>query len=106
MRGLSLLMCSNVSPMRSSAPGAKFSTSTSQVFTSRSSISLPLGCLLSIVIERFDAVEHGEIQAVGAFHVAQLAAGDVADAGPFHLDDVGAHIGEQSACRSGPIAHG
>src|SRR5215468_8325944 len=45
-------MCSQVSPMRSSAPGAKFSTSTSQLFTRRSRISLPLGCLESIVIDR------------------------------------------------------
>ena len=41
------------------------------------------------------AIEHGEIEAVGALHVAQLAARDVADAGPFDLDHVGAHIGEQ-----------
>src|SRR5207302_1968685 len=32
MRGLSLWICSQVKPMRSSAPGAKFSTSTSQCF--------------------------------------------------------------------------
>ena len=43
----------------------------------------------------FAAVEHGEIEAVGAFHVAQLAARDVADARPFDLDHVGAHIGEE-----------
>jgi len=36
------------------APGAKFSTSTSQVFTSRSRISLPLGFLESMVMERFE----------------------------------------------------
>ena len=41
------------------------------------------------------AVEHGEIEAVGAFDVAQLAARDVADAGPLDLDHVGAHIGEE-----------
>ena len=41
------------------------------------------------------AVEHGEIEAVGALHVAQLAARDVADAGPLDLDAVGAHIGEK-----------
>src|SRR5262249_13243356 len=41
------------------------------------------------------AVEHGEIEAVGAFDVAQLAAGDVAHTGPLDLDHVGAHIGEQ-----------
>src|SRR5580658_9901630 len=38
--------------MRSSAPGAKFSTSTSQVWISASMTSLPLGFLLSTVIER------------------------------------------------------
>ena len=52
MRGLSSWMCSQVSPMRSSAPGAKFSTSTSQVFTSRSSTFLPFGFLESSVMER------------------------------------------------------
>ena len=38
--------------MRSSAPGAKFSTSTSQCLTSDSSTALPLGFLASTVIER------------------------------------------------------
>ncbi len=52
MRGLVLWICSQVNPMRSSAPGAKFSTNTSQCLISRSRISLPLGCLESIVIER------------------------------------------------------
>src|SRR5206468_9147711 len=52
MRGLSDWMCSQVRPMRSSAPGAKFSTSTSQCLTSDSSTALPFGCLASIVIER------------------------------------------------------
>ncbi len=47
-----LLMCSQVRPMRSSAPGAKFSTSTSQVLISSLSTRLPCGCLESIVIER------------------------------------------------------
>src|SRR5262244_2361011 len=41
------------------------------------------------------AVEHGEIEAVGAFDVAQLATRDIAHAGPLDLDHVGAHIGEQ-----------
>ena len=41
------------------------------------------------------AVEHREIEAVGALHVAQLTARDVADAGPLDLDHVGAHIREQ-----------
>ena len=52
MRGLSEWMCSQVSPMRSSAPGAKFSTSTSQLFTSRSSTVMPCLLLESSVIER------------------------------------------------------
>ena len=41
------------------------------------------------------AVEHREVEAVRALHVAQLAARDVADAGPLDLDHVGAHVGEQ-----------
>ena len=52
MRGLSLWTYSQVRPMRSSAPGAKFSTSTSQVLISRLRISMPLGCLESMVIDR------------------------------------------------------
>ena len=38
--------------MRSSTPGAKFSTSTSQAFISAVRISLPFGFLVSSVIER------------------------------------------------------
>src|SRR5215468_1305403 len=45
-------MRSQLKPMRSSAPGAKFSTSTSQCFTRRSSTALPSGFLVSSVIER------------------------------------------------------
>src|SRR5262245_40148734 len=41
------------------------------------------------------AVKHCEIEAVGALHVAQLAAGDVADAGPLDLDDIGAHVSKE-----------
>src|SRR5262249_39122868 len=40
-------------------------------------------------------VEHGEVQAVGALHVAQLPAGDVANAGPLNLDAVSAHVTKQ-----------
>src|SRR6516164_8587555 len=48
------------------------------------------------------AVEHREVQAVGPFDVAQLSARDVADAGPLHLDHVGAHIGQElRACGAG-----
>jgi hypothetical protein len=52
MRGLILWMCSQVKPMRSSAPGAKFSTSTSQCPDQALEISLPFGFLESSVIER------------------------------------------------------
>jgi hypothetical protein len=45
------------------------------------------------------AVEHGEIEAVGVRHVAQLAARDIANTGPLHLDDVGAHVGEKLRAR-------
>src|SRR5579863_2340270 len=50
--GLSCWMRSHVKPMRSSAPGAKFSTSTSQRLTSLSRMSFPPSLLVSIVIER------------------------------------------------------
>src|ERR1700744_2606612 len=52
MRGFSFWMWSQVKPMRSSAPGAKFSTITSQVRTRASSTSLPLGLRPSMVMER------------------------------------------------------
>ena len=52
MRGLMAWICFQVMPMRSSAPGAKFSTITSQVLISRSSTSLPLGSLVLMVMER------------------------------------------------------
>ena len=52
MRGLSSWMCSQVKPMRSSAPGAKFSTSTSHDLISRSTHFLALRVLVLTVIER------------------------------------------------------
>ena len=52
MRGFSSWMRSQVKPMRSSTPGPKFSTSTSQDLISASSTSFPLGFLASSVIER------------------------------------------------------
>ena len=52
MRGLSFWMCSQVMPMRSSAPGAKFSTSTSQLLIRRSSTAMPPFFLVLTVIER------------------------------------------------------
>src|ERR1700758_1857727 len=52
MRGFSFWTCSQVKPMRSSAPGAKFSTITSQVFTSASSTAFPCGLRPSMVIDR------------------------------------------------------
>ena len=54
--------------------------------------------LLALGVERDRAlvvVEHGEIEAVGARHVLQLAARDVALAGPLDLDHVGAEPGQQ-----------
>ncbi len=50
--GLSSWMRFQEKPIRSSTPGAKFSTSTSQLFTSSSSTVLPVGFLVSSVIER------------------------------------------------------
>src|SRR5205085_4421904 len=50
------------------------------------------------------AVKHREIEAVGALHVAQLSARDVAHAGTLNLNDVGAHIGEELGA-SGPGLH-
>ena len=41
------------------------------------------------------AIEHREVERVRIRHVAQLAARDVADAGPFHLDHVRAHVAEE-----------
>src|SRR3954449_8314430 len=50
--GLRLWIFSQGKPMRSSTPGPKFSTSTSQLFISAVSTSLPFGFLVSSVIER------------------------------------------------------
>jgi hypothetical protein len=41
------------------------------------------------------AVQHREVERVLALHVAELGAGDVADARTFDLDAVGAHVGEK-----------
>ena len=63
---------------------------------------LALGMLAVDGDRALRAVEHREIKTVGAFDVAQLAAGDVARARPLHLDHVGAHEGEKlGAGRSG-----
>src|SRR4029450_10653824 len=50
--GLRLWIFSQGKPMRSSTPGPKFSTSTSQLLISAVRTSLPLGFLVSSVIER------------------------------------------------------
>src|SRR6476646_5233956 len=50
--GLMLWIFSQGKPMRSSTPGPKFSTSTSQVLIRAVSTSLPFGFLVSSVIER------------------------------------------------------
>ncbi len=52
MRGFSSRMRSQVKPMRSSAPGPKFSTITSETLISFSSTSLPSAVLVSSVSER------------------------------------------------------
>ena len=52
MRGLIFCTWSQPKPIRSSAPGAKFSTSTSQDSTSFVSTSLPLSLLVLSVMER------------------------------------------------------
>src|SRR6185369_6210031 len=52
MRGLISWTFSQGKPMRSSAPGAKFSTSTSHSLIRRTRISLPFGSLVVMVIER------------------------------------------------------
>src|ERR1700722_2661673 len=52
MRGLICWMRSQGKPMRSSAPGAKFSTITSHVFIRASITTLPCGLRASMVIER------------------------------------------------------
>ncbi len=52
MPGLSFWMRSQVKPMRSSAPGPKFSTITSDSLISFSSTALPSGFLVSSVSER------------------------------------------------------
>ena len=49
----------------------------------------------SIVTRALVVVQHGEIEAVHALDVLQLAAGDVADTGPFDLDHVSAQPGEK-----------
>ena len=58
-------------------------------------IALPFGMLGIDGDRALVAVEHGEVERVGALDVAQLAAGDVADARPLDLDAVGAHVAEQ-----------
>ena len=95
MRGFSSWKRSQVKPWRSSTPGPKFSTMTSQRRTSASITVLPLGRLHVDRDAALVRVQHREIEAVGALHVLQLAAGDVAAAGQLDLDHVGAHPGQQ-----------
>ena len=95
MRGLISWMRSQVKPCRSSTPGPKFSTMTSHRPIISSSTFLPPG---DFQVDRDAAlvrVQHREIEAVGALHVAQLAARDVAAPGHLDLDDLGAHPGQE-----------
>jgi len=52
IRGLSSWMCAQVSPMRSSAPGAKFSNQDVATPDQRLEDFLPFECLASTVIDR------------------------------------------------------
>ena len=56
MRGLSSWILSQGNPIRSIAPGAKFSTKTSQALISFSRICLPASLLVSMVIDRLLAL--------------------------------------------------
>ena len=80
--------------MRSMAPGAKFSTSTSASRISFSMTSLPSGVLVLIASERFVAVQHREVQGVDVGDVAQLVAGHVTTVEALDLQDVGTEPGE------------
>src|SRR5438874_5958117 len=71
-RGLSSWICSQVKPWRSSAPGAMFSTITSERRINSSRIALPSGFFVSISSDRLFAVDHGEVQRVYVRDVAQL----------------------------------
>ena len=95
MRGFNSWKRSQVNPARSSTPGPKFSTTMSQRLTSSSMTALPLRRLHVDGDAALVRVQHREIEAVGALHVLQLAAGDVAAAGQFDLDHVGAHPRQQ-----------
>ena len=88
-------MRSQPKPMRSSTPGAKFSTSTSQALHQRLEHLLALRILGVEGDRALVVVQHREIEAVHIRNVAQLAARDVADAGPLHFDHVGAEPGEK-----------
>ncbi len=95
MRGLIFWIRSQEKPIRSSAPGAKFSTSTSHSSTSRVSTSLPV-VVLGVQLDRaLVVVQHGEIQAVRTRHIDQLLARRVADTGTFDLDHIRAEPGQQ-----------
>ena len=81
--------------MRSSAPGAKFSTSTSHFLISSLSTRLPCGCFEFDRDRALVVIEHGEVERVRALHIHQLTAGDIADAGALDLDHVGAEPCQQ-----------
>ncbi len=87
-------MCSQVKPMRSSAPGPKFSTITSESLISFSSTSLPSGFLVSSVSERLLLLSMVKYSASTFGDVAQLAARHVAGARALDLDHVGAEPGQ------------
>ena len=88
--------------MRSSAPGAKFSTSTSHSSTSRVSTSLPVSSFEFSSMERLLWLSIVKYRLSASGTSIELLAGGVADARALDLDDVGAEPGEQlGAGRSG-----
>ena len=61
------------------------------------------GFVLRVQFDRaLVVVQHGEVQAVGPWHIDQLLAGRVAHAGTFDLDHIGAEPRQKLRARSDP----
>src|SRR5437867_116580 len=88
-------MCSQVNPILSNAPGAKFSTNTSASRISFSRIALPSGVFVSSSQRPLVAVEHREIQRVQTGDVTQLITRDVSNAYPLDFQYIGAEPRQQ-----------
>ncbi len=96
--GLASLSTSGPRPHFSSVPGRKFSSRMSDFAAScKHGLLAGLGPQVQhhgLLVAVDGAVQHGGIALVQA-PVAQLVAGS----GPLHLDDFGAEVGEEPACR-------